>query len=232
MNKIVIPPNTGAVDAPRRLSVSAMMDQALKPFHVVDDLSDAIRLASTVRDLVARGSGGDLIALRTTDPAERWELHCRAYEMVEVLPAAASIRVAFDVVHTSITTRPTEREKLALIGAMLGGCGIRSTPDVDSYIQGLAWMLGDCAVDRDIEWFNDRKPWLPLPAIAAAVRKIWSERRDDYGRPVPIADFLDECRRYSSELVHHRSRVANLGVTHRCLSEIVKATEDSYPEED
>jgi hypothetical protein len=73
---------------------------------------------------------------------------------------------------------------------------------------------------------------MPLPAIAAAVRKTWTDRREDYGRPIPIADFLDECGRHSSRLVQHRSWIAGLGRTRQRLAEIVKATSDANPPEE
>jgi hypothetical protein len=129
-------------------------------------------------------------------------------------------------------TAPTEKQKIALIGVMLGGCGIRSTPDVDSYISALSWMLDDCPINRDIELYLGRKRWMPLPAIAATVRKVWTNRREDYGRPIPIAEFIDECGRHSSLLLYERSRIETFGRMHCSLSAIVKATEDAEPPDD
>jgi hypothetical protein len=232
MNKIVIPPTGGAVDKPRRLDIGAMMEQALQPFRIAKDLSDAMYRASAERDLVARSPEGRLIALDTTDPAARWQLYCRAQDALDELPPLASIKEAYHTVNNSIITAPTEKQKIALIGVMLGGCGIRSTPDVDSYISALSWMLDDCPINRDIELYLGRKRWMPLPAIAATVRKVWTNRREDYGRPIPIAEFIDECGRHSSLLLYERSRIETFGRTHCSLSAIVKATEDAEPPDD
>ena len=51
-----------------------------------------------------------------------------------MLPSIESITAAYRTVTSSITAAPTDKQKIALIGAMLGGSGIRSTPDINSYI--------------------------------------------------------------------------------------------------
>ncbi len=209
------------------------MNLALAPYRLLDELGSARRIAFEVRDLVDLDQG-ELVALqKATDPAERWKLHCRAYGALEEMPQPEKIVGAFRNVSAAIATEPIAKEKKLLIGMLLNGLFVRSGEEADGYISTLSWMLAEVQPD-DFERSAFPKPpkWIPLPALADAISRIWKTRRDNYGRPPPIAEVLEECTKSRHNLALVRREIIKIGKTHNALREIVAATEDSYPPED
>jgi hypothetical protein len=229
MNKIIAPITENPEQ--RQLSVAKVMDVALAPFRLREELTDAKLLAWQVRHLVERNSDGEIVALkRATDQPQRWRLH-DAHEAIDMMPPLKQIHSAYQTIANSIITKPTYTERKMLAGMLLDGCGIRADEGTAAWVEAVAWTLGECE-RRTTEFFDNRKPWMPMPAIAAAIRKIWLTQRDNYGRPIPIADFLDECGRHSSDLLSLQMDIINIGRTHQRLTQIVQATDDSYPDDD
>lgn len=229
MNKIV-----RTSDLPEHsLSVARVMDQAMAPFRLGEEMEEAILIAYQARSLVQRDGDGDLIALKqAVDRPQRWALHCEAHGFIDELPQDDLITTAFNAVHGSITTtKPTFREYKMLAAVMLDGLGLKADDNTAAYVKSLAWLLSDCPPRQYEEQTHPRKRWMPLPAVAAAIRQIWLTRSSDYGKPIPSCDVLDECGRHSNQLINLRGRIANLGSTRQRLVKIVQATEDSYPED-
>jgi hypothetical protein len=50
------------------------------------------------------------------------------------------------------------------------------------------------------------------------------------GRPIPIADFLDECGHHVNRLLQLNENMRTVTQTRLHLEHIVKTTADSYPE--
>jgi hypothetical protein len=230
MNKLVRPPNPLAPE--QQLSVARVMDQALAPFRLGEEMEDAYCGAWEARKLVEHDGDGKLAALQqATDQPARWALHCRAYELSDTLPPNDRIAAAYSAVIQSIKTEPTYKERKMLASVLLDGLGLKSDDGTAAYVEALAWALGDCPT-RETEIYSSRKRWIPIPAIARAIRQVWLTGRSDYGRPIPISDFLDECGRHSSRLIQLGGRIMLLGRARQRLTEIVKATGGSYPAED
>ncbi len=174
-------------DQPHRPDVSTVMNTALAPFRLHNEWSKPIGIAWNAYDLVARDRDGELVALKhAADQPQRWQLHCRAYSLLEELPTQDQIVAAYEALRVAIMTEPTVKQKQLLLGLLLDGCSIKAGPDIDKYIQLLTWMLGDCPPSGN----NRRK------------------------------------------LISARSDIRQVGLTHQRLTEIVKATEDSYPDDD
>ena len=74
--------------------------------------------------------------------------------------------------------------------------------------------------------------WIPIPALAAAIEQLWRTHRGNFGRPPPIPEVIEICTRYRQELGRLISDIVTVGRTRRRLTEIVRATEDSYPDDD
>src|SRR5229473_1333149 len=221
-------------DQPHRPDVSTVMNTALAPFRLHNEWSKPIGIAWNAYDLVARDRDGELVALKhAADQPQRWQLHCRAYSLLEELPTQDQIVAAYEALRVAIMTEPTVKQKQLLLGLLLDGCSIKAGPDIDKYIQLLTWMLGDCPPSEAERRGHPAPPrWIPLAAIAKAIKHVLATRRNDDGRPVPIAEFLDECCNNRRKLISARSDIRQVGLTHQRLTEIVKATEDSYPDDD
>jgi hypothetical protein len=205
---------------PRRPNVAKIMAAALAPYSAADDLSEeAINRNS---DLLVR-EGGQLKVLKHL-PAERekrFDLHCRAHEVLESFPPPRQMIEAYCSVKSAIATKPTSRECKFMAGLMLDGLGIRAGDEIDGYIQMLAYALSDNDLDRS-------QRWMPLSAIARAVKQVCTTYGETYGRPPPISTVLQRSIESLFELRVVKLKMESIGRTLADFSEIAKATEDSY----
>jgi hypothetical protein len=234
MNKLVTHKDIGAPDLPRRPDIATVMNNALAPYHIIDEWKGLECLMWDVRNMLARESAtGELRVLKTKDQAKRFQLHCRTHEILDELPTNDLLLAKFQAVTTAIMTEPKPQERKYLLGAMLDVLGIPASDSIGNYINGLSWMLADVQPD-DNERRSYKPPrWIPLPAIADAVNRIWETCRDNhYGRPPLPAYVLEECIRSRCNLAHVRYRIAEIGRARQGLQKIIAATDDSYPPDD
>jgi hypothetical protein len=141
MNKIIAPITENPEQ--RQLSVAKVMDVALAPFRLREELTDAKLLAWQVRHLVERNSDGEIVALkRATDQPQRWRLHCDAHEAIDMMPPLKQIHSAYQTIANSIITKPTYTERKMLAGMLLDGCGIRADEGTAAWVEAVAWTLG------------------------------------------------------------------------------------------
>ncbi len=234
MNDLIVPPGGGPPDQ-RQLDIGTLMERALVPMRLADEWRQPIALTykSEVASLVERDRDGALATLRrTTGRQARWQLNITAYSVREELPTRAKILHACQVVRRAITIEPACRQAQLMVGMMLDGCAIKAGDDTDGYISALTWMLRDCAPRPEERYGRQPPRWMPVPAIANAIRDVWSTRRVDYGRPIAIAEFLDLCAKHRRRLTQLRADLHRVALTHRALSEIVEATDDAYSPSD
>jgi hypothetical protein len=199
------------------------MTQALQVFQLEKQFDDAFGIAQQSRDL-------DVALKRATTREARFDVHCKAYDALDMAPSKSVIVTAFESVKRALTAKPTAQERAALIGKMLDVMMINSDISSD-YAQALAWKLSDCPKQKE-SLFHRRKPWLPIPVIAGAIDQMWLTYRPVYGKPPPIPDVLEECGHQSDRLIRLYDAIRNFGVTHETLVKIRTATEDSYPDDD
>jgi hypothetical protein len=195
---------------------------------------ETFAVARQASGLVERNSNGELVALKqATERAERFQLHCRAYEVLDELPPKDEFVAAYKVVDEAINIKPAPKQYQLLAGIMLDGLAIKAGDDTDGFIQALSWCLVDAEPDAyERSSGPTPPPWIPIPALAAAVQELWRTHRGNFGRPPAIPEIIELCTRYRQDLVRLRSDILNLGRAQHRLGEIVKATDDSYPEED
>jgi hypothetical protein len=124
-----------------------------------------------------------------------------------------------------LDTEPSIEHRVELVGMMLDAQHI--TGDL-SYIQILAWKLGDCP-ERKTETHKRNHPWFSMVTITRTIDEVVTTMRTEYGRPVQMADVLDVAGRNSSELIGLRRSIIRLNNTIVRLQRIVHATRDAKP---
>jgi hypothetical protein len=226
--------NNTVTEPRQQLSVAQVMDTALAPYQLMVEWNKHYWLTRRleVERLTNRNDDGRYIALENAKTSEeRFRVHCDAYDVRDELPALQQTLAVLKTIDRTVTTKPTYLERKLLIGMMLDGCGLKADEGTAAYVEAVAWTLGACE-PRSTEKHNyswERKAWMPLPAVAAAVKQVWLTQRDNYGRPIPIADFLDECGKQTVKLLDIRGYVVAVARTTRHLTKLIDATEDSYP---
>jgi hypothetical protein len=216
--------------APGAPDVAAIMNSALAPFKFFEQWSRSGALEAAAKftavdeygDLVALGYDVDWIASRA-----------RAVEIQNQLPPLAEIAAAHKSVDQAIRVEPASGEYQLLASKMLDVLGIKGGDDTDAYVEALAMMLAD--VDPDINDWPDTPRWVPIPAFAKAVKRIWSDRDawEHFGgtkRP-PIPDIVERCRDYRRDLFRVRDRIELLSHTQQQLGQIIERV-DSYEADD
>ena len=96
--------------------------------------------------------------------------------------------------------KPTSGEYQLLISKMLDVLSIKGCDGIDAYVETVAWTLGD--VWR-ANWESDDIPeWVPIPALAKTIKRIWEDRAswDNFGKPPPLPDIVDRSRNYRRDL--------------------------------
>jgi hypothetical protein len=215
-----------------QLSIPEMMGTALAPFRLSDQLADAFEIAHGARSLV-KAENGKLVALQQAKTKEaRFDLHCAAYDAVSVLPPKTVIVTSWLSVKNAINTKPTGQDLGLLLGKFLDVLQIKPGPQTDDYVETLAWKLMECPKQSSESRASKRRPWMPVPAIAAAVNKFWETYEVQFGKPPSIPEVLRECGRHSDRLICLFEEIHQLGLTQGRLVKIVAVTEDSYPDGD
>jgi hypothetical protein len=229
--QLVTSGNGGPPDQP---DVSDIMTAALAPYRVLDDWGPARCAVFEARGLLERENGKLTVLERTTDPEQRWQLHLRAYGALEAMPPNDQLIAAHKAVRMAIQTEPTARERKLMVGLMLDGFAIKNDATIDGYISTVSYILADTPPDDVERSAASLKPprWIPLPAIADAIKRMWLKYRADYGRPPPIPMLLEELTASRAELARTRNQIAEIGIARKALNEIAAATEDSYSPED
>ncbi|WP_050420317.1 hypothetical protein [Bradyrhizobium tropiciagri] len=221
---------TRTTEPEHQLSVAKVMTTALAPFKLMQNWRRIDLLNETVeRRLTRIDDDGELIALRTTDKAKRWEMNCEAYNLQEAMPPMAEIVAAHKAVDRAIETLPTYRERKLLAGLMLDGLGIKPEEGTAAYAEALAWTLENVAPGQGEERAVE---YIPAPAIAAAIDWLWRNYGETYGRPPPIHTVLEQCVRFREKLDDVRDRIFAYGQAHRRLGQIIEATDGDIPDDD
>jgi hypothetical protein len=211
-----------------QLAVPRAMIAATEPYRMAarltNDFDEAIELLS---GLVRVDSKGELLCLREANTeAMRWKIGDQAkYSLLRELPELPDVQAALHAIERDLDTEPSIEHRVELVGMMLDVQGI--TADL-SYIQFLAWKLGDCP-RRKAETRKRRKPWFSLATISRTIDEVLTTLRPEYGRPVPVSDVLDIAGRNASELIGLRNSVVDLNNTIVRLGRIVHATRDAKP---
>ena len=100
-----------------------------------------------------------------------------------------------------------------------------------SYVQYLAWKLGDCP-KRKTETQKRVRPWVSLTTIARTIDEVLSTLRPKDGIPIPEADILDVGGRNASQAVGLHHVLVTLGNTISRLHRIDSATKGAQPPDD
>jgi hypothetical protein len=217
---------------PSQLSIPQMMGMALAPFRLSDQLAGAFEIAHGARSLV-KAENGKLVALQQAKTKEaRFSLHCAAYNAVSELPSKTVIVNSWLSIKKAIDTKPSEHDLGLLLGKFLDVLQIKPGPQIDDYVETLAWKLMECPKQSSESRASKRRPWMPIPAIAAAVNKFWETYEVQFGKPPSIPDVLRECGRHSDNLICLFEEIHELGLTQGRLVKLVAATDDSYPDGD
>jgi hypothetical protein len=149
------------------------------------------------------------------------------------LPPLAEIEAAHKAVEHTLRVKPQPADYQLLGAKMLDALGIKGGDDTDAYVEALAWTLADV---WPANWESSGTPrWIPIPALAKAVKRIWQDRDswEHFGgtkRP-PIPDILEHCKDYRRDLVYVRNAVGLLGDTQKRLGRIIE-TVNAYDEEE
>jgi hypothetical protein len=212
-----------------QLAVPRAMIAATEPYRA------AAQLVSTFDEVVEVLSDSDLLRVddkkqllclqNTRTEAGRWRLGYRARDELSDLPACADVQAALHAIRRDLDTEPPIEHRVELVGMMLDVQGI--TADL-SYIQYLAWKLGDCP-QRKTETRKRSKPWFSLVTISRTIDEVLTTLRPEYGRPVPVAEVLDIAGRNASDLIGVHHSIINLNNTIVRLHRIVDATRDAKP---
>lgn len=213
------------------IGVQAMMSQALQVFRFHDDLEEAVGLANSAVDLVRVANGKFTALQRAVTREARFRVHCDAYAMFDFLPSDEVLLPAYRSVKQAMGLKPTEYDLAQLVGKALDIWFINSELAAD-YGEAIVWKLTDCPKQPSEQLFHRRKRWLPVPAVAGAFNALLDSYRPAYGKPPPIPDVLEECGRHSDRLIRLHDDINHIGFTRAKLGKIIKATEDSYPDEE
>jgi hypothetical protein len=139
----------------------------------------AAQLVSTFDEVVEVLSDSDLLRVddkkqllclqNTRTEARRGRLGYRTRDELSDLPACADVQAALHAIRRDLDTEPPIEHRVELVGMMLDVQGI--TADL-SYIQYLAWKLGDCP-QRKTETRKRSKPWFSLVTISRTTDEVF-----------------------------------------------------------
>jgi hypothetical protein len=211
-----------------QLAVPRAMIAATEPYRLakrlVSNFDEALKFFDG--DLIRVDDRQQLLCLQNArTEADRWRLGYRARDQLRDLPAYADVEAAHHAIRHDLTTEPSIEHRVELITTMLDVQGI--TPEL-SYIQYLAWKLGDCP-RRKTETRKRYKRWFSMVAITRTIDEVLMTLKREEGRPAPIADVLDVAGRHASELTALDRSIVNLVNTIIRLNQIVDATKDAKP---
>jgi hypothetical protein len=216
----------------QQINIPQMMGMALAPFRLGDQLQDAFESAHQSRELV-KVENGKLVALqRATTKEARWQLHCDAYHAFDWMPSSDVLQGHFKSLKRAIVVKPSDHDMGLLLGKFVDVLQIRPGAQTDDYVHALSWKLSECPRQPSETYFHRRKSWMPVPAIAAAINHFWDTYSPKYGRPPDLPDVLNECGRRCDRLIELHDRIDELGRTQATLGMIIKATDDSYPDDE
>jgi hypothetical protein len=220
----------------QQLSIPQMMGSALAPFRLRDQLHEAFEIAHQSRELVKvdervlKDQPKKLVALqRATTNEARWQLYCKAHDAIDLMPSGEVLQGHFNSLKLAINTKPSDQDLGLLLGKFVDVLQIRPGGQTDDYVELLAWKLTECPRQPHETYFQRRKPWMPVPAIAATINHFWESYKANYGRPPDIPDVLKECSRRCERLFEVLDGIGHLVRTQARLAFIVKATSTSTP---
>jgi hypothetical protein len=105
---------------------------------------------------------------------------------------------------------------------MLDVLGIKGGDDTDAYIEALAWSLAEVWPEG---WESHDMHWIPVPALAAAIKQIWKEPDfwNHFGgtRRPPIPEVIERCKDYRRNLVGVERNIWKLGCIWKRLDQII-----------
>jgi hypothetical protein len=217
-------------DAPatvEQLEVPRAMIAATEPYHLakrlVSTFDEALEIFDS--DLIRVDDRQQLLCLQQNarTEADRWRLGYRARDQLRDLPPYADVQAAHDAIRRDLTTEPSIEHRVELVTMMLDVQGI--TPEL-SYIQYLAWKLGDCP-RRKTETRKRYKRWFSMVTITRTIDEVLMTLKLEDGRPIPPTDVLDIAGRNASELTGLDRSIVNLANTIIRLNQIVDATKDA-----
>jgi hypothetical protein len=226
-NDITTPPG-GPLKLP---DVATLMNTALAPFTLRDQWCGSIQAARDAATFLAVGKDGGLIAL--SDDADWIASRARAVEIRQKLPPHAELLAAYNAVDQTLRVKPASAEYQLLASKMLDVLGIKGGDDTEAYVEAMAWTLSD--VWRANGDPSDTPGWIPIPAFAKAIKRIWQDRDswDHFGgtkRP-PIPDIVEHCKDYRRDLVDVRNSIDMIGRTRKRLGQIIE-TVNAYETEE
>ncbi|MFH0295671.1 hypothetical protein AAFX91_00305 [Bradyrhizobium sp. 31Argb] len=228
---IITPTGAGSLVKQTRTDVATLMNSALAPFILQEQWCSSIQAARDAAPFLAGDKDGELVAL--SDNADWRASRNRALEIQESLPPPAEIEAAYQAVDQTLRVKPVSGEYQLLASKMLDVLGIKGGDDTDAYVEALAWTLSD--VWRAKGDSADTPHWIPIPALAKAVDRVWQYRDSWYHfggtkRP-PLPDIVDHCKEYRRDLVNVRDGIDMLGRTRKRLSQIIR-TVNAYETEE
>jgi hypothetical protein len=212
-------------------SLPRALKTAMQVYRLEEQFERAHAAAREVSRIIEL-DGGRFVALqRAKTREERFNIHCEAHAALEDFPGKDVLVSVRESVRLAIRTKPPGRDRSWLIGKMLDV--LRINPDTTTeYVQALAWKLAECPKQPTEYYFSRRKDWMPMPAIAATVNHVIETYKPEYGRPPDIPDLLSECGRHCNRLIRLHDDINELGSTWVRLTQVVQATEDSYPDDE
>jgi hypothetical protein len=214
-----------------QLFVPSAMISATEPYRRANRLVDTF--GEDVHALLNEADGflridhrKQLLCLQNakTD-AQRWRLGYRARDELRDLPALADVYAAHQAIRRDLNTEPPIESRVELVGIMLDVQGI--TADL-SYIQFLAWKLGDCP-RRKTEIRMRTKPWFSLVTITRTIDEVLMTLNPEQGRPISPTDVLDIAGRNASEVIRLAQSTFGIGKAISRLQQIAEATKDAKP---
>jgi hypothetical protein len=213
------------------LSLQHMMTEALQVFRLCQDLEEAFSIAGEADELIEVVNRKFVALERAKTKEARFSVHCEAYDFNERLPPDQVVISAYQSVARALAAKPSEEERAQLVGEALDVWMIN--PDAAAeYGERLIYKLVECPKQPKERLFHRRKQWFAVPVIAGAFDHLLDTYRPTYGKPPSIPDVLEECGRQSDRLIDLHDQIVSLGRTKALLGKIIKATEDSYPDDD
>lgn len=204
-----------------KLPVPHGIVQATEPYRIAARLDRTFGEVEMLRDLVEVDGNGKLVCLQgAKSPKRLWQMGEQARFSLTILPACDEVSAIREMLRADLDTEPPIEHRVELVCTMLDAQGITGS---DSYIQMLAWKLGDCP-QRATEPHRRDTPWFSMAAITKVIDDIVSNNKPEYGRPIPIPDVLDAAGRRASELIQLDFELVNLNNTIVRLKRIVVAT--------
>jgi hypothetical protein len=214
----------------QRIGIQHLIAQSLQVFRFDDEFERAFELTQDREThRLLKVENRQFAVLRQISSREaRFQAHCDAYQIFDQLPPIETVVAAFESVKSAMAIRPSEGDRALLVGKALDFWMINSDLAAE-YGSGLVWKFAECPKKPKERFFHRRKPWLPIPVIAAAFDHLIDTYRPAYGKPPHLPDVLEECGRHRDRLIQLCDNIGKLGQTSDRLKKLIKLTDDSYP---